>query len=554
MLTLLFVVLYFLNAKIELKSRIKKLLLLIILLFSINGKTVNYIMHLFHYTHGNHNRQTMYLLFYIVILASESYLYYSDRIKKKNKIIVMIVALTLVILNILSFVVYREGTVINYIIGIAFILFYTLFIVLKNKFGVKVRKIMLVIVVILEVSCNLLGVISGSDPGSNIYQDESIEDIKSAFEIADIDEMKRIGFDDSYIVNNFGMVFGYNTCSGFSVTASVGYCDELWKLGIGASDQAVSERGFNSFLSSVFSKKSVFRMAADTKNGGTTYISKNDAPFRNGNSKVIENIEFIDNEECINPLVIAGNDLNIYDEYSHNNNQDRTKVDDFNNALCYSLTGVEDLIKEEEVTFCIEQCDNCEPDIEGDKLLVKQIDFESDPLSVDARGTIILSFIVPEDGEYEVYAFDNYNIGYLKKGQKAYIYTSVNGDKYDNGVAECSVIVNRLDIDKWKKAYKVLDANQVAINDFKPGFIRGIVACDKDKDVFTTIPYDSAWRIYVDGNEAAADCIGEGFLSFTVGEGSHEVILQYSPKGIKEGIIVSVVMFIVSVFMFLYYR
>lgn len=58
--------------------------------------------------------------------------------------------------------------------------------------------------------------------------------------------------------------------------------------------------------------------------------------------------------------------------------------------------------------------------------------------------------------------------------------------------------------------------------------------------VFTTIPYDEAWVIYVDGVEVEKRAaLNEAFIAFDISAGEHELVFEYRPDCVKYGLILS---------------
>ncbi len=58
--------------------------------------------------------------------------------------------------------------------------------------------------------------------------------------------------------------------------------------------------------------------------------------------------------------------------------------------------------------------------------------------------------------------------------------------------------------------------------------------------VFTTIPYDDAWKIYVDGVEVEKRAaLNEAFIAFDITAGEHELVFEYKPDCVKYGLILS---------------
>ncbi len=63
----------------------------------------------------------------------------------------------------------------------------------------------------------------------------------------------------------------------------------------------------------------------------------------------------------------------------------------------------------------------------------------------------------------------------------------------------------------------------------------------RENVVFFSISYNDSWKAYVDGAETEVYKVNNGMIGVIVPEGEHEIELSYTVKGLKEGIIISVV-------------
>ena len=83
-----------------------------------------------------------------------------------------------------------------------------------------------------------------------------------------------------------------------------------------------------------------------------------------------------------------------------------------------------------------------------------------------------------------------------------------------------------------QEAYDVLKDHQLVINERRGSRIRGTVEVAEDKTLlFTSIPYDKGWRIYVDGKEAATEALLNGaFLGTELTPGTHEIEMVYQSR------------------------
>jgi len=58
--------------------------------------------------------------------------------------------------------------------------------------------------------------------------------------------------------------------------------------------------------------------------------------------------------------------------------------------------------------------------------------------------------------------------------------------------------------------------------------------------LYTSIPYDKGWSVYVDGQKANITAICKGALTgVMVTAGTHQITFKYTPRGFFQGIIIS---------------
>ncbi len=77
------------------------------------------------------------------------------------------------------------------------------------------------------------------------------------------------------------------------------------------------------------------------------------------------------------------------------------------------------------------------------------------------------------------------------------------------------------------------------VTEFKDTHIRGTLNASTDMTVFTSIPYDKGWSIYVDGQRVNTFEVTEAFLAFDITTGEHTIEMKYMPKEHLLGIILS---------------
>ena len=78
--------------------------------------------------------------------------------------------------------------------------------------------------------------------------------------------------------------------------------------------------------------------------------------------------------------------------------------------------------------------------------------------------------------------------------------------------------------------------------------LKGTISCDKDGWMFTSIPYDTGWKILVDGKKQEPEKILDSFVSVWLTAGTHTVTMEYTPKGLMPGAIISGVSALILIF------
>ena len=142
-----------------------------------------------------------------------------------------------------------------------------------------------------------------------------------------------------------------------------------------------------------------------------------------------------------------------------------------------------------------------------------------------------------------------YNIGNFEKGDTVKVKFEFNHYRlYFYNDYPYFVQVNEENI---KNATDTLKAGGLNVTEHSDTKIEGTLNADTDKTVFTTIPYDSGWRVYVDGKRVETFKSVETFVAFDIDEGEHNIVMKYRPTVFYVGVFTSllgVTLFILLIF------
>lgn len=102
--------------------------------------------------------------------------------------------------------------------------------------------------------------------------------------------------------------------------------------------------------------------------------------------------------------------------------------------------------------------------------------------------------------------------------------------------------------DKFKDYYQKVLNNSLTITEYKENYIKGQMSVDKNQIIYTSIPYDEGWSVYIDGKKTDTFAIGDSLLAFNAKQGIHTVELKYTIKYFDIGSVVTVLGIILYIF------
>jgi len=77
--------------------------------------------------------------------------------------------------------------------------------------------------------------------------------------------------------------------------------------------------------------------------------------------------------------------------------------------------------------------------------------------------------------------------------------------------------------------------------------VQGKVSVKDKKLLFTSVPYDPGWRVFVDGRETVPSVIDNVFIGIRLEEGIHHIALHFRPKGFYAGAVLSMLSFLLVI-------
>lgn len=133
------------------------------------------------------------------------------------------------------------------------------------------------------------------------------------------------------------------------------------------------------------------------------------------------------------------------------------------------------------------------------------------------------------------------NLGSFKKGDEVEVeIRSTNGDIYISRASR--YFFWYVDYAALNEAFSALDAASMYVEDYGNDYLKGVIDIPAGQElIFTSIPYDKGWQVYIDGEKAETVKVMNSLLAVPTTEGFHEIEFVYRPISYTIGMPLTVI-------------
>ena len=140
----------------------------------------------------------------------------------------------------------------------------------------------------------------------------------------------------------------------------------------------------------------------------------------------------------------------------------------------------------------------------------------------DIYNEIILKPI--KNDELVNYYKTDFNYYLVQDGEE--IYVAESGEFKTNKKVE-QVLIYTLNQKKLQEIYDTLKDKQIKYTSYNDDKLEGNINVSKDEIIFTSIPYDEAWKVTIDGEIVKPIKLLDSLIGIEVKEGEHQIIMEY---------------------------
>lgn len=142
------------------------------------------------------------------------------------------------------------------------------------------------------------------------------------------------------------------------------------------------------------------------------------------------------------------------------------------------------------------------------------------------------------------------NLGICAAGEPISINIPVKSTESDGSLL---FYAYSLDMNAFKRGFETLaDDGQFMLNTYSDTKLSGSLTANEYEIVYTSIPYDQNWCVYVDGKRVYSGdvlAVADGLLAFNIGAGTHTVSLIYTSPGLQIGSYVTIASIVLATFL-----
>ncbi len=498
-----FVPLFWLSKRVPVKEKVGKTLLISLLAFSFMFNIPTFIWHGFHFPNSLPCR---YSFIYILLVLMMSYQALINIRRFKVKEIVLCCMAGVAGVFILQALYPDDFTVGNACLGAVYILMYLVIaLMLKYRKASKVLSmVVLLIVAVSEIIINTNNT-GYSTTSRTIYMSDN-EAIATMLDEVDDGSFYRVE-KVTRRTKNDGTWNDYNSASIFSSTTVAGNSDLYSKLGMQGRTNAYSYYGHTPFTQALLGVK--YEIASEEQHDSLMSLVTTSGDYYLYENKYALSLGFMVSDD-----IYAVDDM-LSDPFA------------FQNEIISKACGVEDVFYIEgsygggsKISYIASK--------NGRLLAYLTSDQESINVEILRNGESVGFYTYDSLETPEIV-----DIGDVQQGDEVYIYSN------DEEVFEINANIALMDYDKYDAAMTAMQSSELNIAEYSDTYVKGYVTAADSQTLFTTIPYDTGWTVYVDGEKVEYESFEDSFILVKLEAGDHTVEFRYEPRGVKIGAVIS---------------
>ena len=120
----------------------------------------------------------------------------------------------------------------------------------------------------------------------------------------------------------------------------------------------------------------------------------------------------------------------------------------------------------------------------------------------------------------------------VRAGDEIEVRATCKNENESGSLTVRGAVLNR---ERFEQCYEILAASTLELTEFSTTYVSGVISCDRDGLLYTSIPQNGNWTVRVDGEEAEAVLTGDVMMGVLLAEGDHTVEFIYRNEAFNWG-------------------
>lgn len=123
-----------------------------------------------------------------------------------------------------------------------------------------------------------------------------------------------------------------------------------------------------------------------------------------------------------------------------------------------------------------------------------------------------------------------------------------------DGENSLNASVYTMNVDKFIQYYEIMSEQTLNVTKQEDTLVKGDITVTDSGILMLTIPYDPSWTLKVDGVKTEYIEVAGAFIGVELSSGHHDIELSYTPRGLKLGLLVSLLSALLVFVIYCFYR
>ncbi|MBE6773155.1 MAG: hypothetical protein E7544_02915 [Ruminococcaceae bacterium] len=548
-LTIILAPLFFFSKSVPKKEKLTTLGLLVVLYFSFSLNKLNYIWHAFHFPNDLPYRQSFIYSFILVIIAYKVFIRLEEFSTKLIGGVGAGLFAFIILVDELTSKNVENGTVIlSFILIVLFVVILSLF---KDKKYTKVSVAALLLICCCSeaVMCDTKAMNISVDKAPYVSDLESFEGMKENLDNIEKGNFYRMEL-SSLRTRMDPSWYYYNGASVFSSMANEKVSN--MQLYLGMMGNKINSYTYNPqtpVYNMMFSMKYIVNNSAPDIHINSPYYTE---ASRHEKYVAYKNNYYLPIAYCTNLTLTDWATEQYYNDWTLSGENPFELQGDYFDLATGGMGTPFIKIPVDEISYS-----NVEPFYDKDSFS-QFYDKRTDNID----GSVTYRITAQEDGNvyvfFDVTGFESksatistpkgtitqstsnnclFDLGHLTKGDTVTVNVPLEANT--GTVKFCAYSIDK---NIFERGYNLLSKYKVLIEEFEDTRIKGRFTAPKDCLVYTSIPYDKGWLVYIDGEKVADEnivALGNALLAVKVSEGNHDIEFRYEVPGLLGGLIIT---------------